>query len=152
MISLNETTKYRAVYQSKESPVKRILTFRRSYTCRIDWAELSDIEYPSRTYLTAETSHASQRWLKAALALNKCGKCPISQQQHPTSSSTPSDMASTSRCWQYVPRNSRPRTYNIYITYNNISLQIFFWHFLTLQLPLEATMSEISALLFASNH
>ena len=72
------------------------------------------MEYPSRTYLTEETSHASQRWLKAALVLSKCGKCPISQQQHPTSSSTPSEMASTSLCWQYVPRNSNPRTCSEY--------------------------------------
>lgn len=52
----------------------------------------------------AITSQASQRKLKAALQDSMCGKWPGSQQQHASSSSTPSVMASTSRCWQYVPR------------------------------------------------
>ena len=51
----------------------------------------------------AVTSQASQRRLKAALQDSTWGRWPGSQQQHASSSSTPSVMASTSRCWQYVP-------------------------------------------------
>jgi hypothetical protein len=35
----------------------------------MDCAELSDMLYPSSTYLTALTSQASQRWLNAAFKL-----------------------------------------------------------------------------------
>ncbi|TNN76191.1 hypothetical protein EYF80_013479 [Liparis tanakae] len=55
---------------------------------------------PSSTYLVAATSQASQRWPKAALNDSMWGRWPGSQQQQPSSSSTPSVMASTSLCWQ----------------------------------------------------
>jgi hypothetical protein len=58
-------------------------TLRNSNTCNIEVALLSEILYPSSTYLVAVTSHASQRWLNAAFILSMWGKCPGSQQQHP---------------------------------------------------------------------
>lgn len=59
--------------------------------------------YPSRMYWVRVISHVSHRRLKAALHDNKWGKCPGLQQQQPSLSSSPSVIASTSLCWQYVP-------------------------------------------------
>ena len=78
-------------------------TFLRSKTCSMVAALLSVMLYPSNTYCLTRTSQANHRWLKAAFRDRKWGGCPGWQQQKPASSSTPSVMASTSRCWQYVP-------------------------------------------------
>uniref|UniRef100_A0A1A9W638 Uncharacterized protein n=1 Tax=Glossina brevipalpis TaxID=37001 RepID=A0A1A9W638_9MUSC len=48
--------------------------------------------------VVATTCQASQRVENIALALNIRGRCPGSQQQQPSLSSTSSVMASTSRC------------------------------------------------------
>ena len=44
----------------------------------MDWAELSEMLYPSSTYFTALTSQASQRWLNAAFKLYMYWKGDIS--------------------------------------------------------------------------
>ena len=49
-------------------------TFLRSNTCSMDWAELSEMLYPSRTYLVAATSQASHRCEKAALTDSMWGR------------------------------------------------------------------------------
>ncbi|TNN79510.1 hypothetical protein EYF80_010327 [Liparis tanakae] len=71
--------------------------------------QFGGVDQPSSRYLVAITSQASQRRLKAALHDSMWGKWPGSQQQHASSSSTPSVMASTSRCWQYVPGMEAPQ-------------------------------------------
>lgn len=76
---------------------------RRSNTCSIVAALLSMMLYPSRMYWVRVISHVSQRRLKAALQDSRWGKCPGLQQQQPSLSSSPSVIASTSLCWQYVP-------------------------------------------------